>query len=114
MAHNTKEATMKTAKILPVIFPRGTVVHNNDKNSTAGPGHDPRILSGWDIRRDMARGMRSDTGRVIKRDTGQHAMRGTITCNLRMPIKNINRINTSDIIGSVKHDNSLLPPVASL
>ena len=60
---------MTTPKILSVIFSQDAAV-------TRGLRNDVRKCQGWDIRRSVARGLRSDTGQDIGRAASKNPAHG--------------------------------------
>jgi len=52
---------MEPEKITHEIFPQSTV-------SMCAPSKDKRAFQGWDVKKYIGRGLKSDTGREIKRD----------------------------------------------
>jgi len=52
---------MTTPKVLAVIFSQDATVMRSQRN-------EKRAGQGWDVKRNIGRGLRSDTGREIKRN----------------------------------------------
>jgi len=106
---NTKEATMKTPKILSVNFPQNTEAFGSIKSGpSAGTIREELRYSGWDIKRDMARGTRSDTGRHI---SSQYAVRDARN---NVQTRDTIQLYALEMDSYGNCDLSLLPPVASL
>ena len=100
--------TEKSTKILPVIFSRYAAILSDDY---IGPGAAPALnktrYSGWDVRKDMARGTRFDTGY-----DSQYPMEDN-GCSFAGFMKDLTRLYPLEP-ENCDQGYSLLPPVASL
>ena len=104
--------TTKTAKILQVIFPwDAAMLRGSDNDFTAELSRKKTNYSGWDVRKDIAKGMRSDTGRNCA--AVQYNVHNT-GYGFQMPARDVTRLHTPQEENYGIEIYSLLPPVASL
>ena len=102
----------KSARILPVFFPRYAAILRDDvKGPVAESTRNEARYSGWDIRKDATRGTKNDTGCDVKKS--QYLM-GDNGYSFTGPTRDLTRLYTLESDNAGKHEYSLLPPVASL
>ena len=101
--------TVKTARILPVNFPKNAAILRESENgSRVEPAH---TRYGWDIRRDTVKGTRSDTGKAMKNSSNEACDTGR---NAQAPTRETPWLYAHEMDKYGNFDQSLLPPVASL